>query len=279
MRTAPPLRALTLTVVLCLGALLTEAVAIVVAPTAVYVTDREPAAAITLYNPSNDPEEVTVETLFGYPTTDADGRLYLHVDSVGSDPRSAAGWIQALPRRVVVPPGERRVVRLLARPPAGTPDGEYWSRLVLTSRGQRLPAPGGDTAQVSVGLSMQVRTIISLTYRKGEVSTSVSIQDFQPEIQGDTLVMRPSLVRGGEGAYIGDMDVRLFAADGSEAATWSEQVAVYRDYSRRYAYDVSSLPPGTYRMVLRLTTERDDIPAADRLVADPVEVTAVVVRP
>lgn len=279
MRIAPPLRALTLTGVLCLGALLTEAVAIVVAPTAVYITDREPAAAITLYNPSNDPEEVTVETLFGYPTTDAEGRLYLHVDSVGDDPRSAAGWIQALPRRVVVPPGERRVVRLLARPPAGTPDGEYWSRLVFTSRAQRLPASGADTAQVSVGLSMQVRTIISLTYRKGEVSTSVSIQDLQPEIQGDTLVMRPSLVRGGEGAYIGDMDVRLFAADGSEAATWSEQVAVYRDYNRRYAYDVSSLPPGTYRMVLRLTTERDDIPAADRLVADPFEVAAVVVRP
>jgi P pilus assembly chaperone PapD len=279
MRPASLLRALSLTVALSLGVLLAEAVAIVVAPTAVYITDREPSAAITLYNPSNDPEEVTVETLFGYPTTDADGRLYLHVDSAGDDPRSAARWIQALPRRVVVPPGERRVVRLLARPPAGAPDGEYWSRLVFTSRAQRLPLAGADTAQVSVGLNMQVRTIISVTYRKGEVGTSVSVEEFQPEIQGDTLFMRPALIRGGAGAFIGRMDVRLLDADGSEAAAWSEQVAVYRDYSRRYAYDVSGLPAGTYRIVLRLTTERDDIPAADRLVADPVEVTAEVVRP
>lgn len=279
MRRDSVLRALTLTGLLCFGVLLVEAVAIVVAPTAVYITDRSPASAITLYNPSNDPEEVTVETLFGYPTTDADGRLYLHIDSVGNDPRSAAGWIQALPRRVVVPPGERRVVRLLARPPVGTPDGEYWSRLVLTSRGQRLPTAGADTAQVSVGLDMQVRTIISVTYRKGDVRTSLSVEDFQPEIRGDTLYMRPVLVRGGEGAYIGDMDVRLLAADGSEAAAWSEQVAVYREYGRRYTYDVSDLPAGTYRVVLRLTTERDDIPAADRLIADPVEVSADVVRP
>lgn len=279
MRLDSVLRPLALTVVLCLGALLVEAVAIVVAPTAVYITDREPAAGITLYNPSNDPEEVTVETLFGYPTTDAEGRLFLHTDSVGDDPRSAAGWIQALPRRVVVPPGERRIVRLLARPPVGTPDGEYWSRLVLTSRAQRVPAAGTDTAQVSVGLDMQVRTIISVTYRKGDVRTSVSVEDFRPEIRGDTLFMRPSFVRGDEGAYIGQMRVRLLAADGSEAAAWSEQVAVYREYSRRYAYDVSGLPAGRYRVVLGLTTERDDIPAADRLLADPVEVTADVVRP
>lgn len=279
MRLDSVLRPLALTAVLCFGALLAEAVAIVVAPTAVYITDRSPAAAITLYNPSNDPEEVTVETLFGYPTTDAEGRLFLHIDSAGTDSRSAAGWIQALPRRVVVPPGERRIVRLLARPPAGTPDGEYWSRLVLTSRGQRLPTAGADTAQMSVGLDMQVRTIISVTYRKGEVQTSVSVEDVQPEIRGDTLFMRPSFVRGDEGAYIGQMRVRLLAADGSEAAAWSEQVAVYREYSRRYAYDVSDLPAGTYRVVLRLTTERDDIPAADRLIADPVEVTAEVVRP
>lgn len=279
MRLDSILRPLALTTVLCFGALLAEAVAIVVAPTAVYITDREPAAAITLYNPSNDPEEVTVETLFGYPTTDAEGRLFLHIDSAGNDPRSAAGWIQALPRRVVVPPGERRIVRLLARPPAGTPDGEYWSRLVLTSRGQRLPAGGADTAQVSVGLDMQVRTILSVTYRKGEVQTSVSIDNVRPEIVGDTLYMRPSFVRGDEGAYIGQMRVRLLAADGSEAAAWSEQVAVYREYSRRYAYDVSNLPAGAYRVVLRLTTERDDIPAADRLIADPVEVSAEVVRP
>ncbi|MEX2466275.1 MAG: hypothetical protein WD995_05160 [Gemmatimonadota bacterium] len=274
------LRTLALTAALWFGVLLSEAVAIVVAPTAVYLADDNPSAAVSLYNPSNDPEEVTVEAVFGYPTTDEAGNIYLHIDPEGADTRSAAGWIQALPRRLVVPPGERRVVRLLARPPAGTPDGEYWTRLVLTSRGQRVPVAGTpDTAGVQVGLELEVRTIIAVTYRKGAVTTSLSVEDFTPRIEGDTLVVHPELVRGGNGAFIGRMDVILLDQEGSEIRRWTEQVAVYRTYHRRYAYDVSGLESGSYRVVLRLSTERDDVPAASRLPAAPVELAAEVVRP
>lgn len=272
-------RGLVMGAALILGLWMAEAVAIVVAPTAVYISDGDPAAALTLYNPSNVPEEVTVETLFGYPTTDEEGRLYLHVDSAGDDPRSAAAWIQALPRRLVVPPGERRVVRLLARPPAGTPDGEYWTRLVLTSRGQRIPVAGADSAGVSVGLNMQVRTIISVTYRQGDVATSVAVNEVSADVRGDSLVVRPALSRVGEGAYIGSMRVAVVAEGGGEVFSWNEQVAVYREYQRRYAYDVSGLPGGTYKLVLRLTTDRDDIPAADRLTSEPVEVDVEFVKP
>jgi P pilus assembly chaperone PapD len=279
MKLRTSLRIVILTGVLWLGALLSEAVAIVVAPTAVYLGDGNPSAAVSLYNPSNQPEEVSVEAVFGYPTTDEEGNVYLHLDPDGEDARSAAGWIQALPRRLVVPPGERRTVRLLARPPAGTPDGEYWTRLILTASGQRIPSGGGaDTPEVQVGLDLQVRTIISVAYRKGDVTTSVSVEDFAPEIRGDTLFVRPDLVRGGQGAFIGRMDLRLLDAAGAELQSWTEQVAVYRTYNRRYAYDVSALEPGSYRLVLRLGTERDDIPAASRLQAVPVEVTAEVVK-
>jgi P pilus assembly chaperone PapD len=268
-----------LTAFLWLGGLVAEAVAIVVAPTAVHLSDRSPSAAITLYNPSTNPEEVSVETVFGYPTTGEEGGVLLHLDPESTDPRSAAGWIQALPRRLVVPPGQRRVVRLLARPPAGTPDGEYWTRLVLTSRGQSIPVSGTpDTAQVQVGLDLEVRTIIALTYRKGAVTTSLRVDDFAPEIRGDTLVLRPDLVRGGEGAYIGRLEVLVLDGDGVEVGNWSEQVAVYRAYRRRLTYDVSDLAPGVYRVVLRLSTDRDDVPVEARLQTTPLELTAEVVK-
>lgn len=279
MTTQRGIRIAALTLVLCLGTLLGEAVAIVVAPTAVYLADGRPSAAVTLYNPSTDPEEVSVEAVFGYPATDENGNLFLHLDSVGGDPRSAAAWIQAFPRRLVVPPGERRVVRLLGRPPAGTADGEYWARLVLTSRGQRVPVGGaGGSSEVQVGVDLQVRTIISLAYRKGDVTTSVMVEDFAPEIRGDSLVLQPDFVRGGEGAYIGRMDLRLLDGDDVEVRNWTEQVAVYREYRRRYAYDVADLASGAYRVVLRLGTDRDDIPAESRLLTEPVELTAEVVK-
>lgn len=275
------LRTLALTALFVAGGFVTRVAAIVVAPTAVYLDEANPAAAISLYNPSTTPEEVSVEAVFGYPTTDEVGNVRLHLDEASQDARSAAGFLQVLPRRLVVPPGERRVVRLLARPPAGIDVGEYWTRLVFTSRGQRLPVSGegADTTGVAVGLDLEIRTIIAVTYRQGAVSTGVSVEGFEPEIRGDSLIVRPDLVRRGAGAYIGRMELRLLAPDGSEVRRWSEQVAVYRAYHRRYRYDVSDLAPGPYRLVLRLDTERDDVPAAARLGAPPVEVTAPVIRP
>ena len=272
------LRILAWTALLQVGSLASEALAIVVAPTAIYLRDGSPAEVIHLFNSSSEIEEVTVETVFGYPATDDNGKLRLEFPE-GEDERSAAEWIQVLPRRIEVPPGERRALRILARPPAGTPEGEYWTRLVITSRGRKLPVEGADSPGIQVGLGLTVRTVIALTYRHGEVTTGLSVGGLAPELVGDSLVMRPDLRRSGNGAYIGRMDVTLVDARGETVRSWQEQVAVYRTYNRRYAYPVDGLAPGEYRLHLRLGTDREDIPEEDRLPAPPVEVSAPVVVP
>lgn len=281
MRLSSLLRTLAWTAALLTGSAATRVMAIAVAPTAVYVSDARPASAVTLYNPSTTAEEVSVEVIFGYPTTDEEGRVRLAVDTASEDPRSAVDWIRVLPRRLVVPPEERRVVRLLARPPADTPDGEYWARLVFTSRGQEIPvdAPPDSVSGVRVGLSLEVRTIIALAYRKGEVTTGLQVDGFAPEIQGDSLVVWPDMIRQGDGAYIGRLVFSLLDEEDQEVRTWEEQVAVYREYRRRYAYPVQDLPAGRYRLVMRLSTDREDIPESDRLVTVPVELTAELLKP
>lgn len=273
------IRALALTGLLLAAGAVGEVLAIVVAPTAVYLTDRRPAAAVTLYNPSERPEEVEVEAIFGYPVTTDSGTVELFTGPEVDDPRSAAGWIQALPRRLVVPPGERRIVRLLGRPPADTPDGEYWARLVFNARGQQLPVGGvADSTDISVGINLQIRTIIATSFRKGPVRTGVAVEGFEPRIQGDSLVVWPTLVRQGNAAFIGRLQAQLVDPDGEVARSWEAQVAVYEDYARRWAWDVSDLPAGDYDFQMRLSTERDDIPAAHRLPASPVVRTAPVQR-
>jgi hypothetical protein len=253
-----------------------EVAGIVVAPTAVYLTSARPAGAVTLYNPSDVPEEVSVSTLFGYPATNENGELRLFTEEDSDDPRSAAGWIQALPQRLVVPPGERRTVRLLARPASDLPDGEYWTRLVFESRGQTLPVAGGDTTAIAIGLNLNVRTVISAAFRKGQVDTGVQIEDFTPRVQGDSLIVRPNFVRQGNAAFIGRMQVQLVSAAGELARAWEEQVAVYREYNRRYVYDLTGLPAGTYQFQIRLSTEREDIQPQHRLPAAPAVATAEV---
>ena len=60
--------------------------------------------------------------------------------------------------------------------PAGLADGEYWSRLIITAKGGSLPVAGADPTQaIQVGLSLEVRTIIPLQYRKGNLKTGVRL--------------------------------------------------------------------------------------------------------
>ena len=150
---------------------------VMVAPHAVYIDHRVRSGSVLLYNPGTEPVEVSISTFFGYPTTDSAGAIVLRtVDTPDSTLPSAAAWIQAFPRRLTVAPLERQTVRLLARPPAGLADGEYWLRLVIAAKAGQVPVTGvSDTTGIQVGLTLEVRTVIGVAYRKGAVSTGVAL--------------------------------------------------------------------------------------------------------
>lgn len=104
---------------------------VVIAPHAMFMDARTRSGAVLLYNPNPQPVEVTISFFYGYPRTDSLGRVVVQtVDQPDSTSRSAAGWIQAFPRRLTVPPLERQTIRLLVTPRPRSPTGS-------TGRGSR----------------------------------------------------------------------------------------------------------------------------------------------
>jgi len=180
--------------------------AILVAPHAVFMDHRSRTGQVFLVNTGDAPEEVSIELKYGYPATDSTGTVFIRlIDQPDSTEPSAAAWIKAYPRRAVLAPGQRQVVRLLATPPAGLPDGEYWSRIIATSRGSKVAVVGGDST-VSAGLSLELRTIISLSYRKGAVHTGVTVTDLRATREGDSLVVWFGAERQGNAAARGRVE-------------------------------------------------------------------------
>lgn len=233
---------------------------VVVAPHAVYLDHRTRSASVTLYNPGADPAEVTIATFYGYPVTDSVGHFMLQVpDSVDPSMPSAEGWIDAFPRRMTIPPLTRQTVRLLARPPQGLADGEYWARISISTKGGAIPVQGADTAAISIGLTLEVRTIIPLIYRKGPVTTGVTASRLRATISGDSLVARVRLERQGTAAFVGTAKGTLVSASGAAVATFQQPVAVYYDAEPVFELPITGLPSGTYRLRLELATERTDI--------------------
>ena len=252
---------------------------VAVAPHALHIDHRTRSGAIELYNSGNDPVEVEISTLFGFPATDSAGTIKVRYYEDDSEFPSAAGWIRAFPRRVTVPPQTRQTIRLLAQPPAGLPAGEYWSRLAVASESGRVPVGGITDTTVKVSLKLRVRTIIAVNYRNGEVHTGARMDSLRAQVVGDSLAVRVDLVREGNAAFLGTLSTTLVDAEGVEVLREDIQVAVYYGLSPRRMLSLADVPPGRYMLVSRLTTERSDLDAAVVLQAEPVADSMRVVIP
>jgi P pilus assembly chaperone PapD len=247
---------------------------VLVAPHSVVIDHRTRSGSLSLYNPGEDPAEVTLSTFFGYPVTDSAGDFELRtVERPDPSMPSAAGWVEAFPKRMVLQPKERQTVRLLARPPARLADGEYWARLVVAAKGGTVPVAGADSGSgVTVGLNLEVRTVLPLQYRKGAVATSVRLSRLAAAVEGDSLAVRMRLDRMGTAAFIGTVRGALADSSGATVATFVSPLAVYFDMEPRLtaALPAGRLPSGRYRLRVEITAEREDLAPEVLLPARPV---------
>ena len=259
---------------------LTHAQAVLVAPQSVVLSNRERTGTVELYNPSARATEITIRAVYGHPTTTSDGDLTLEiVEKPDSTQPSAAGFVDAFPRRLILAPNQRQTVRLLARPPAGLAEGEYWARLVIAARDAEAPAAPSDSTGVSIGLTFEVRTIIAVNYRNGAQRTGVQLGDLSALSRADSLVIRAPMQRTGTAAWIGMTTVKLLDAKGTVLATQALQTAVYQSISPRFAFDRRALPPGQYRISVDMSTDRPDVTQSTLLRAPAQHAETTVIIP
>lgn len=244
---------------------------VVVAPHAVFMDHRTRSGSVLLYNPNTEPVEVTISLMFGYPVTDSAGGIVLHTPAtLGPGDPSAAGWLQAFPRRLTVAPLERQTIRLLATPPVGLSDGEYWARLVIAAKGGRVPVTGVADTAIQIGLTLEVRTIIGINYRKGPVQTGVRVSGLRGQPAGDTLVVFARLERTGNAAFIGSFRAQLVDSTGTQRGALTFPLGVYHLLQPRFAIPTGVLPAGRYRLRVELTSQRDDLSPDVLLQTQPV---------
>lgn len=234
---------------------------VLVAPHALFIDHQTRSGWIQLHNPGAEPAEVSLSLLFGYPVTDSLGYLELRlVEQPDSTFPSAMGWIQAFPRRMVVPPQGHQTIRLMVRPPANLADGEYWARVMIAAKGGTAPIQTTDTTTgIQVGLTLEVRTILPLLYRKGTLQTGVVLSQLRAERVGDSLVVRTRMARSGSAVFLGTVTGALVDQAGTEVAGFQAPISVYYDIEPRFALSMAGLPPGGYRLRLEVASSRDDI--------------------
>ncbi len=243
-------------------------------PHALFTSDEEPSTVFFVQNSGQVAAEAEVALSFGYPASDSLGDVHIALieNPAPADP-SAAAWIRALPRRMLVQPGGLQAVRVLAQPPDDLPPGEYWCRVIVTARDLKPPRMQAVNGEIQVGLQLETRTIISFSYRRGEVATGVRLTGFRATAVDDAVVADLTLARLGNAAYLGRISLELYDERGGLAGQWDRVIAVYYDLHRSLRCPVAGLQPGRYILRMALTTDRADIPQEDVIAAEPLEIS------
>lgn len=254
-----------------------RAQAVLVAPTVVFMDHQTRSGSIELVNTGAEATEVTIGTLFGYPITDSAGRISVMMsDHPDPSQPSAADWIVAYPTHVVIRPGAHQIIRLLSKATSALPDGEYWTRLVISAKGGAVKLSevrAADTAAIRVGVSLEVRTIIALLYRKGAVTTGLVVGVPTTRIVNDSVEVRLPLKRQGNAAFLGMLRLSLVDANGTEVSRAEHQTAVYYDLNPAWRLPLDRTRTGPFTVRVTLDNARDDVPSRVRLPFAPVDKT------
>jgi P pilus assembly chaperone PapD len=249
--------------------------AVTVSPTAVYITSKNPSALLTLINTGSRPEEIELSIGFGYPVSDSLGVLRVDiVDTAASGEPSLVSYLRVFPRRLVLQPGQRQVVRVMVAMPASAADGEYWGRVLVKSRGGEPPieqTQGG----VKMQLSLETTFATAVFFQKGEVKTGIEVPSATAHRMGDSVQFTIDLERGGNSAFLGRIRAELLDGKGASVAEVEDVVAVYRTLRRRFVLRTGKpLPAGAYTVRYLVDTDRPDLPPqGPTRVAEPVRGT------
>ncbi len=241
-----------------------------IAPTALTLSDGMPTGTLLVVNQSGDFQEVTIEFRFGYPVTDAEGKVTMaYGEDLPAVDWSAARWVQAFPKRFLLPPEARQVVRVLARPPSELPDGTYWTR-VVTATASQARSPFRSTSKGGATIDLRVEQITTLLYRQGDARTAVEPGEATVAADTETLRLQLPMQRSGNSPFLGTVKMSLYDDRGRRVGEVVRGVAVYTALTAVLVLDRRDLPSGSYHAELSITSERNDIPAADLLRISPV---------
>jgi P pilus assembly chaperone PapD len=254
------------------------ALAVSVSPMSIFMDHRTRTATVTLYNPNPLPEEIDIGFAWGYPQSDSTGNVTVPLsDTAPAGETAATGWLRAFPRKLVLQPGQQQVVRILAQPPTDLPDGEYWSRVLITTVGGRPPVEQEVQPDVKGAITMKTIMVASLNYRKGKLTSGVRVSNADAVATPEGAQLTLDLERSGEAAYLGRIRVQLVDRNGKTIAEEEDVISVYRTLRRRFTLPVtdrSALEGARVRYIL--DNERPELGQTNIISSPAVEGTAAV---
>lgn len=255
---------------------------VTIAPTNLFIDGNARFGTYMVINGSNETQEISVELLFGYSTTDENGkRINVVNDSTLAPKYSIAESVKAFPKNFTLAPNQRQIVRLRIVPPSNIEDGTYWARIKTTSSSQTPPLELQANDAVAARVGIKLEQLTGLFFKYGDVTTGIELGDVNTTISDDKTNLDASinLTRTGNSPFLGSISSKLLDANNNVVAQNFVSTSLYFDKVFTQSLDISNLPSGNYSLVVTFETKRSDIPAEDIIQMQTVsKTTSVTIR-
>jgi len=232
---------------------------VIISPYILYTDAKNKFGTFLVQNESDEIYEIDISFIFGYPVTDSAGNATMkyHEQPDTSFP-SATQWIRAFPRKFVLNPKERQVVRMTVNPPANISSGTYWSRIV-TSAAQQSPPVDTLSGGVRTQIKFVLNQITTLLYRVDSTTTGIEIDDFHSETDSSHLNIYARLTRTGNSPFFGDLTVTVRNSESEVIAEEQHSASIYFEMIKKIQFSLEKFPPDEYTIELKITLNEKEL--------------------
>tara|TARA_R110001592_G_scaffold29350_17_gene106736 strand:+ start:2591 stop:3445 length:855 start_codon:yes stop_codon:yes gene_type:complete len=203
------------------------------APTRVEIIDQKPVQEIRITNMSNIARSYSVS--LKNLAMDENG----HTARVDTFDYSAKRMLRFVPRQFDIKPGEKQIIRIMARFPEGTQDGEYHAHLEFLeniSKRAELNKEASPENQAKAKAQIAYATAIPVVISKGAIKTDIAVHNIVVGKDGKSGRPNISMVldRSGNGQGNALIEADYIAPDGTEKkAAVRRSVFIYREIDQR----------------------------------------------
>lgn len=254
---------------------------VTVSPKFLFLNASRKSIPLYVSNPGVDEAEVWLEVKFGYEKSDENGKPIIFMDTTGDNEYSAASWVRVFPRRFILGPGEMQTVRLVAVPPAGVHDGEYWARIFVTSKNRNVSSASLKSRQnVKPGINVMSQTDLPFHFRVGKVTTGVTVNSLDVALNDTAIVLKTKLSRSGNASFWGKRTIKIINSAGITMFTVSKNTGVYTEMTLVDLIKFGGFASGTYSVEIELVSgQRQDVKNSDLLQVPRVLTSATLTIP
>jgi hypothetical protein len=165
---------------------------------------------------------------------------------------------------------QEQTVRLQVRSNTAAKGAFYFTRVKITSNRKSADIERKLTDSVSAQISFRFDQILPVFYRKGNVSTGLTIHDVSTSFKDKKLTVVADVERTGTAPFIGSAKAELYSPANERVALSEETVAIYFRMKDKMVIDLSKAGKGEHRLVLTFDTKRSDVATEDLLQAPTV---------